>query len=124
MQFGDDTTSDCSHPGRVKVGIVWLNFLVSAFADEAQIGDIFDAARLSAAPRDGRMILVKKKRAVLREQTKVRPLSEAEFLPFTNIDHPVTSSRDFEISRDPRLRESDGYVGLNTGLSPPTHLFS
>ncbi len=107
------------HPsGQASVGIVWLNVLISSFTHDAQASEGRAAARLAAASCDD-MILIKKRRAVLREQREVRPLNETVFLPRIDRDCPETASRYFDVRGKTGLQVRDGHVAPSTGLSPP-----
>ncbi len=108
------------HEHGYSVGIVWVNVLLSALADE--IGSD-PADETSVSQDDPDLILIKKKRAVLREQRVAAPPTFATSVPKDISTVPGPSSyRVQEVPLDLKHRESDGYSTLNAGLSPPPHL--
>ncbi len=106
----------------VTIGIVWLKVLASSFLDDDQDDNNDAVAQVFTSSQDGGLILIKKKHVLFREQFEVKPHLETDVLPRSTSEDHVASPREFEIPKEPRHRETDGYLSLNTGLSPPTLL--
>jgi hypothetical protein len=102
--------------------IVWANVLFSSLNDEVEAPST-GAHILSNAQQSGEMVLVKKRRALVREQLDVRPLFDTKTLSPGGVLRPLMRSLEYEIAKDPLLRETESCLVLNTGLSPP-FLFS
>ncbi len=118
--------SDCrdhrrhSHP--YSVGIVWVNVVLSSLADD-EIDGQGPAGEASLSEDTTDLILIKKKRAVLREQDAVpSPPPSISTLPVVPTGQHLAACRVREIPLDLKHRESDGYSTLHAGLSPPVHL--
>ncbi|MGE5172960.1 MAG: hypothetical protein ACM3MD_03935 [Betaproteobacteria bacterium] len=116
-------------PGRLHVGkhastdIVWANVLFSSLVDDDEASSA--GARVSAGSQQGGdVVLVKKRRALFREQFDFTPLLDIEMLPPGGLERTPFRSADYETTKDPLLRETDGCLVLNTGLSPPSQLLS
>jgi hypothetical protein len=101
--------------------IVWANVLFSS-PDDGVEAPSAGAHILNNAQQSGDMILVKKRRALVREQLDVKPLFDTKTLSPGGIERPLMHSLEYEIAKDPLLRETDGCLTLNTGLSPPSLL--
>ena len=101
-------------------GIVWADVVLSAVDadDELSLPGAISARQVS------HMILVKKKRALAREQSGVKPLFSVKMLSSGESEQPLFRFAEFEIVQDPLLRESAVPISLNTGLSPPSSILS
>ncbi len=110
------------HPGKhASTDIVWVNVLFASLFDNDDVEAPSAGARISAgAGPGGDMVLVKKRRAVCREQFDVKPLFDTKTLHPGCFEQPLAGSLGYEIAKDPLLRETDGCLTLNTGLSPPS----
>jgi hypothetical protein len=109
-------------PATMSMGIVWVNVLLSSLLD-AEIEQASTAGGTTLAEQDGELILIKKKRAVLRErQVAAPPIVSAITLQDAPADHDLLAVHIHEIPLDPMHRASNGYRTLHTGLSPPTYL--
>ena len=98
--------------------IVWANVLFSS-PDDAVEAPSAGVRILSNAHQGGDMVLVKKRRALAREQLDVKPLFDTKTLSPGGVERPLMRSLEYEIAKGPLLRETDGCLTLNTGLSPP-----
>lgn len=98
--------------------IVWANVLFSAFVDDVEAPSSEDSV-LANARKGGDVVLVKKRRALFREQFDIKPLSDVEMLPPGGLER-LLLSLNFDWPKDPILRETDGCLALNSGLSPPS----
>ena len=95
--------------------IVWVNVLFSSLInDDAPSGD---------AQEGDDVVLVRKRRAVLREHVLAKPLHETEDLPPTDSEQGSQSFHEYELTKRPAHQDTDGYLALNTGLSPPVSFF-
>ena len=106
----------------VTIGIVWLKVLASSFLDDDQDDDNDVLAQVFAGSQDSGLILIKKKHVLFREQFAVEPHLETDVLPRSASEDHAASPREFEMPKEPRYQETDGYLSLNTGLSPPALL--
>jgi len=115
-------SAQIDHHGKVQVdqglakGIVWVEMLLSTLSGQ----DPNDAD--SNGVDDHMHVLVKKKRAVIRESISLKPLFSVVTLSSVPDDLVIVSSYSNEISHDLRHHESEGYYTLNSGLSPPASL--
>jgi hypothetical protein len=99
--------------------IVWANVLFSSPDDDIEAP--FAGVRMfSTAHQGGDMVLVKKRRALVREQLDVKPLFDTKTLSPGGLERPLVRSLEYEIAKDPLLRETESSLTLNTGLSPPS----
>lgn len=112
----DDNSSSTK---RVSIGIVWVNFLVSAVVfhdnDAAEAAD----GLVSAGAQGDDMILIKKKRVVCRSKCRIKPILTTDFLPAGGTEHSDAPASEYEIVGDPLHKETGVYIYLSTGLSPP-----
>ncbi len=104
------------HLSHYTVGIVWVDVLLSELQEDD--GDNAASPSAVAAP-DPEHFLIKKKRAVLREQPAVTPpVSVARTFPaLAETAVPVSYITDAPL--DLKHHESDGFSSLHAGLSPP-----
>ena len=103
------------------LGIVWVNVLLSSVLEDGT-AHTTTSEEAFVAQQDPDLILIKKKRAVSREQAPVPPAVEIPPLSFESTATPRALSHEYEITRDPQHRETDGYSSLHAGLSPPQYL--
>ncbi len=68
---------------------------------------------------DGTSVLVDKRDAVVRPHIRIKPLSRAVIEPLVYSDPFPKSPYEFEILKDRRHKETEGYLFRSTGLSPP-----
>jgi len=116
---GGGGTRGLLHSGKhASSDIVWANVLYSVLVDA---GDTPSAGvGISAGiPPDGDVVLVRKRRALLREQFDLKPLFDIELLSPGSPERPRFFSPKYETAKDPLVRETDICLVLNTGLSPP-----
>ncbi len=115
-------------PGRLlaakhaSTDIVWANVLFSFFADD---DDDIEApaagARIySIVQQGGDIVLVKKRRALIREQLDVKPLFDTKTLPPGGLERLSARFQEYKIAEEPLPRVTDVCLTLNTGLSPPS----
>ncbi len=121
-----DCTDVChaqrSHVHQYTMGIVWMNVLLSSLGDDEEIGGQRPAGETSLSAVDTDLILIKKKRAVLREQQPA-PAPTATAVPTPpGTDSSLRAVHATGTPLDLKHRQSDGYSSLHAGLSPPQHL--
>lgn len=120
--------ADNRNPGRILAGkhastdIVWANVLFSFFGDDDdEIWAPTVGARIfSNAQQGGDIVLVKKRRALVREQFDIKPLFDTKTLPPRGLERLSTNFQEYEIAKDSLPRVTDVCLTLNTGLSPPS----
>jgi hypothetical protein len=118
----DDLRRDLCRPSQdYSMGIVWVNVLLSSLLEEGK-GDATTSVKASLAQQDPDLILIKKKRAVFREQYAVTQPIDTIALSLDSTVKPLASFHEYEIPLDPQHRETNGYSSLHAGLSPPQHL--
>ncbi len=102
--------------------VVWANVLFSFFGDDDdEIEPPAVGARIfSNAQQGGDVVLVKKRRALVREQFDIKPLFDTKTLPPGGLERLPTNSQEYEVAKDPLPRVTDVCLTLNTGLSPPS----
>jgi len=106
------------HPRKhASTDIVWVNVLYSSLVDDIEPSSTGDHL-LTKAQHRGDMVLVKKRRALAREQFDVTPLFDTQIQPPGGLERPLVSLKS-ELTSDPLLRETDACLTLNSGLSPP-----
>ncbi len=115
---------DCRpHPGRYNAtDIVWVNVLFTSLFDDGDDEESSPVVRIAATQSDGDVILVKKRRTLVREQFDCKPLCDTKSLPPCGLKRPSTLSPEYDIAKDQLVREIDGSLTLNSGLSPPSLL--
>jgi hypothetical protein len=122
MADGDGTRCGILPGKHVSTDIIWANGLFPSLIDEDDMPST--AARISDNALPGNSaVLVKKRRAVFREQFGVKPLFDIKLLLSGGLDRPPARSPEFDITKNPLLRKACGYLVLNADLSPPL-LFS
>jgi len=117
-------------PGRLlaakhaSTDIVWANVLFSFFADDDEdIEAPAAGARIfSTAQQGGDIVLVKKRRALIREQLDVKPLFDTKTLPPGGLERLSARFQEYKIAEEPLPRVTDVCLTLNTGLSPPSFI--
>ncbi|MDA8100897.1 MAG: hypothetical protein M0042_14870 [Nitrospiraceae bacterium] len=102
--------------------IVWENIIFACLSDdddayEPPSGD----TQAIGTQQDGDIVLVRKKRTIVRQRLDLRPTIRILILPQSSFE-TETASVIFRETPAPLLRETDGYLVLNTGLSPPALL--
>ena len=114
--------SDRMADKKVTYGILWVSVVLDeVFNDQDQpVRD--QAAQIDAQESDDDLVLVKRKRALLRERLSVRPYLQCIVLSIDRPVHEVVPHIAYEIPRDLIHLHSDGYHSISTGLSPPQHL--
>ncbi len=102
----------------VTMGIVWVNVLLSSLTEVHGIGTL---ASLSVqADETGReFILIKKKRALLSETYRVRPLFETQAVVTAFTGYPRPRPQAFDDSRGLPVRQVGQPLSSHLGLSPP-----
>ena len=122
-------TGGCNgRPGRLLAGkhastdIVWANMLFSFFDDDDDEieAPTADARIFSNAQQGGDIVLVKKRRALVREQFDIKPLFDTKTLPPGGLERPSARFQEYKIAEEPLPRLTDVCLTLNTGLSPPS----
>jgi hypothetical protein len=112
------------HPGKhSSTDIVWANVLYSFLVDEEDAPYADDRISTGEQPVSD-VVLVKKRRALFREQIDIKPLFDIEILPPGGLERAPFRPTEYETAKDPLLRESDVCLVLNTGLSPPSLFLS
>ncbi len=101
----------------VTVGIVWVNVILSSFADTHE-GAAATAA-LQADEEGRKFILIRKKRALSIETYKVRPFFEELYDVALGVDRPEPRSCVAEVAPRLRIRHTDIPLSHHLGLSPP-----
>jgi len=98
----------------VTVSIVWLKVVLSTAT-----GRDFDDVSGDGID-DSTTILVKKKRAVFREEVSVSPPTQTSVLPISEFVCSLpTFSHAFEVAKGQHYQASDGFQYFSAGLSPP-----
>jgi hypothetical protein len=119
-------------PGRLLTGkhisadIVWANVLFSSFVDEdVDSSPSSEGSRISTgAQQSSDMVLLRKRRALFREQSENKPQFDIKILPPGDLEVASFRFAEYQTAKAPFLRETDSYLVLNTGLSPPSSLLS
>jgi hypothetical protein len=112
------------HGGKhTSTDIVWANVLYSFLVDDGDAPSEGDRISTDAQPV-GDVVLVKKRRALFREQTNIKPLFNIEILPPSGLGHTPVRPAEYETTKDPLMRETEVCLVLNTGLSPPSLILS
>lgn len=106
----------------LQVGILWVNVLFDALTDAEQAGDHNRAEQILRSSQDEDMVLVKRKRAIQREDYSVRPHLDAGTVLAEDPLPLLPQSFSFGILHDPVHRHADGDHSLSAGLSPPPFL--
>jgi hypothetical protein len=120
---GGGGTRGLLHTGKhASTDIVWANVLYSILVDDDDTPPAGVGISADAPPADD-VVLVKKRRALLREQFDAKPLFDIEVLPPGGLERTYLSA-EYETSKDLLLRETDICLVLNTGLSPPSLILS
>jgi hypothetical protein len=113
------------HAGKhTSTDIVWANVLYSFLVDDDDASPSADNRISAGKPPVSDVVLVKKRRALFREQTGIKPLFNVEILLPRGLERSSFRPRDYETAKDPLLRETDVCLVLNTGLSPPSLILS
>ncbi len=102
---------------KVKVGIVWLKTFLTVLTGCDP--DDTDGDGLL----DGDQVLVAKEQALARAHPRIKPCLEAWYRLLSMPERLPVLAPEYEVPKDMRHLESDGYASLNVGLSPP-ELFS
>jgi hypothetical protein len=97
--------------------IVWVNGLFSFFADDELPSPIVHIA--DNAQPGGDAVLVKKRRAVCREQFNVKPLLNMKLVPSDGVGRASAYSSEFDIAKNPLLQKAGNSFVLITDPSPP-----
>lgn len=105
----------------IKLGIVWVNVLLSSLVDDEIDGQPErDTSVTSVSEAGDDLILIRKKRMIFRERQSIpSPPHVAYTQPFASTDLPLVVFHDHEILLAPSHQDSDGYRSLHAGLSPP-----
>ncbi len=102
----------------VTMGIVWVNVLLSSLTEVHGTGTPVPAS-VQADETGREFILIKKKRALLNETYRVRPLLESQAVVTAFTGSPEPRLLAFDGSRGPQVRHSDQPLSTHLGLSPP-----
>ncbi len=102
--------------------IVWANVLFSFLEDDDDdTGPPTVSARsVSTVQQGGDVVLVKKRRALVREQFDIKPLFDTKTLPPGGLERLSARFQEYKIAEEPLPRVTDVCLTLNTGLSPPS----
>ncbi len=123
MAGGGGTRSLLHTRKHASTDIVWANVLYSFLVDDDDTPPAGVGISADASP-DGDVVLVKKRRALLREQFDIKPLFDIEMLPPGGLERTPFTSAEYETAKTPLLRETDVCLVLNAGLSPPSLILS
>ena len=117
---GGGGTRGLLHSGKhASSDIVWANVLYSVLVDDDDIPPAGVGISPDALPDDD-VVLVRKRRVVLRQYVPAKPFFyETTILSPAGTEQGVPLSREYELTRQPAYLNDDGYLALNTGLSPP-----
>jgi hypothetical protein len=113
-------------PGKhVSTDIVWANVIFSFDDADADPSAAQESARIiTGAQQGGDMVLVRKRRALLREQSDNKPQFDIKILSPVGLESAPLRFAEYETGKVPFLKETDSCLILNTGLSPPSLLFA
>lgn len=120
MAGAKDTLVSCGDPSqKVTVGIVWLRVLVSSLCGDDEEAPAVAAREVRGHDSENDFILIKKKRAVLREEPRLSPpLAKAVDVPVPPAA-PLLAAFARE-TRWPRcFRQENISLYAHAGLSPP-----
>ena len=115
----NDWITECGQQDKnVTLGIVWVNVLLSKIAGTEQCAAA-TPLEVRTAGREREFLLIRKKRAVLRETFRVRPLlikqAEASIIDVP----PAMLSFVYKAPPRPQYRYADFSIFSHAGLSPP-----
>ncbi len=102
----------------VTLGIVWVNVLLSSLADVHGTGTPASPS-VQADETSREFILIKKKRALLSETYRVRPLFETQAIVTVFTGYSGPRQQAFDDSRSLPVRQSGQPLSSHLGLSPP-----
>jgi hypothetical protein len=115
----NDWTAECGDPDKnITIGIVWVNVLLSKIVGADHSGKSAPT-EVRTGGHEREFILIKKKRAVVRETFRVRPLLIKQAAASIGERATAEPSVTLEIPRRPNLRFEDLYIFSHVGLSPP-----
>jgi hypothetical protein len=116
----NDWTAECGDPEKnITVGIVWVNVLLSKIVGADHGGKPAQPTEVRTEGHEREFILIKKKRAVVRETFRVRPLLIKQAAASIGERATAEPSVTYEIPRRPNVRFEDLYIFSHVGLSPP-----
>ena len=107
-------------PGKIDetVGIVWVKMVLSELSQEDNDNHSSQPVELSMDDPQNDFVLVRKKRAVLRENLDFAPCRQ-EIKGALSGDLPPLIPTAFLVPLDLTEHRSDDYTSLHQGLSPP-----
>jgi hypothetical protein len=116
----NDWIAECGDPEKnITVGIVWVNVLLSKIVGAGHGGKPAKPTEVRTEGHEREFILIKKKRAVVRETFRVRPLLIKQAAASTGDRAFAEPSVTYENPLRPNVRFEDLYIFSHVGLSPP-----
>lgn len=106
----------------ITLGIVWVNVLLSEILEDTPSGGNPGDSSISSGEQSRDLILIKKKRAVLRTVSDVKPVFRTAFILSCDDFAPEQVSPVVDVPQDLRHRLSDCSRYLHFGISPPLSL--